>query len=96
LNLLRLATTVPLFGILLSAQDSKPPKQNTAQKNPCDWAQTQLELNQCSGEQYRKTDARLNTIYAKLIGLMGKDITAPQHGNDSDGKNYNETAIQKL
>jgi len=93
---LRLATALLLFPILLSAQNSDPAKQSKAQKNPCDWAQTQQEMNQCSGEQYRKADARLNAIYAKLIGLMGKDITAPQQGNDSDGKNYNETAIQKL
>jgi uncharacterized protein YecT (DUF1311 family) len=96
LNSLRLATAFLLFAILLSAQNTNPAKQSTSQKSPCDWAQTQQEMNQCSGEQYRKADARLNTLYAKLIGLMEKDIAAAKQENDAEEKNYNEAAIQKL
>ena len=56
LALLSLAT-------LGSAQDSnKDPR-----KGPCDAAMTQLDLNQCYGEQFQKADARLNKLYASLL-----------------------------
>ncbi|SAI58859.1 Uncharacterized protein conserved in bacteria [Bordetella ansorpii] len=40
---------------------------------PCDNATTQAEMNQCSQEAYKATDAELNTAYDKLMGRLKKD-----------------------
>jgi len=57
---------------------------------------TQQEMNQCSGEQYRKADAQLNSVYTKLVHLMEKDLSEDQQRNDLQQKNFDEMAIQKL
>ncbi len=52
-------------------QNVKPlPKQDA---DPCPNAMTQLELNQCAGNEYRKADAHLNAIYSKLMKLLRDD-----------------------
>ncbi len=58
------------FAILGSAQKNKEGAEGAPQKGQCDAAATQLELNQCYGEQFRKADARLNNVYAKLLKQM--------------------------
>jgi len=94
LNSLRLATALLLFAIFLCARNLTPAEQTTSQKNPCDWAKTQQDMNQCSGEQYSKADAHLNSLYAKLMGLLEKDLA--KNANDAEQRAYNELAIQKL
>ena len=96
LNSLRLGMALLLFAISAFVQNNKPHVQSSVQKKPCDWARTQQELNECSGEQYRKADARLNALYSKLMGLLEKDLAEAQRKNDADQKNHDETAIQKL
>jgi uncharacterized protein YecT (DUF1311 family) len=34
--------------------------------NPCDQAVTQMDINECSSDQYKKADAQLNTVYAAI------------------------------
>jgi uncharacterized protein YecT (DUF1311 family) len=96
LNSLRLATVFLFFAILLFVQDSNPAKQSTSQKNPCDWAMTQQDLNQCSGEQYRKADGHLNAVYVKLMNMVEKDLAEAQKQSDAERKAYSETVVQKL
>lgn len=53
------------FGLFALAQ--APKKTQREQKGPCDAATTQLDLNQCYGEQFSKVDAHLNKVYASLL-----------------------------
>ena len=64
------------------AQNSKQRAEESQQKGPCDAAITQLDLNQCYGEQYRNADAHLNKIYGNLLKQLQSEKSA--------------TAIQKL
>jgi uncharacterized protein YecT (DUF1311 family) len=36
-------------------------------KDPCDNAQTQAEMNECQGREYKKADAALNAVYKQLM-----------------------------
>jgi uncharacterized protein YecT (DUF1311 family) len=60
---------VPLLipAVLGSTQNSKQGVEERLQKGPCDAAMTQLDLNECYGEQLRNADAHLNKIYAGLL-----------------------------
>ncbi|HKP38853.1 MAG TPA: lysozyme inhibitor LprI family protein [Pyrinomonadaceae bacterium] len=44
--------------------------QKQKKKEPCDDAQTQLEMNMCAGKAYKEADAELNRVYQKLISLL--------------------------
>lgn len=77
MNSLQPAIGLLIFLVLISfPPNSKPFEQRTAQQNPCDGAKTQLDMNQCSSEQYGKADARLNALYTKLSRLLEKDSAA--------------------
>ena len=39
--------------------------------NPCPDALTQLEINRCAAEQFRKADKRLNVAYKRIMGKLG-------------------------
>jgi uncharacterized protein YecT (DUF1311 family) len=65
-------------------------------KGPCDWAMTQSDMNQCFGEQYKKSDAHLNAVYKKVIALLENDLKAAVADGNNDQKKYAEAAIQKL
>ena len=77
----------------LTAQKAQKPADL---KRPCNEAKTQMELNQCAGEQYRKADARLNAVYRKVLEFMQKDLSDAQNEKDADQIKYNQEAITKL
>jgi len=54
------------------------PEVRPARANPCDNATTQADMNQCTAEEYRKTDAHLNIVYKNLVRLLQKDADEPQ------------------
>ena len=60
-----------------SAQNSKQSAKEAPQKGPCDAAITQLDLNQCYGEQYRNADAHLNKIYGSLLKQLQSEKSSP-------------------
>lgn len=76
--------TVALLALVVSGSAQAPSKEaeGTPQKGPCDAAMTQLDLNQCYGEQFRKADSHLNKVYASLLKQMQSQ--------------KRETAIQEL
>src|SRR3954466_3505594 len=41
--------------------------QAQAKKDPCDNAQTQAEMNECQGREYKKADTALNAVYKQLM-----------------------------
>jgi uncharacterized protein YecT (DUF1311 family) len=75
-----------------------PPKSEDAAigGRVCDQAQSQMELNQCSGQQYRKADDRLNAVYRKALDFMQKDLSDARAHGDADEEKYNLAAIEKL
>ena len=77
-----LTATLLSFAVFVFARDYQKVPERVSQKGPCDAAMTQLDLNQCYGEQFRKADRRLNNVYASLLKQMQSE--------------KNETAIQKL
>ena len=86
-----------IFSVLIFLPlNPKPVEQGSAQANPCDSAQTQTDMNQCSGEQYSKADARLNSLYTKLTSLLEKDAATDRPKRKTGGKEQRQTAIQKL
>src|SRR5262249_1188856 len=54
---------VPTMVSLVTAQQS--PK-----KNPCDKAQTQVEMNDCAAKESRAADQKLNKLYAELSAKL--------------------------
>ncbi|MBZ5643838.1 MAG: DUF1311 domain-containing protein [Acidobacteriia bacterium] len=97
LDLIRLSLFFLLLATISSAgQNSKLGTANKKQENPCGSATTQMQLNQCYGEQYRKVDARLNAVFGNLMRTMQKALTEAVQRNDVDEKKYQESSIQKL
>ncbi|HEY8670017.1 MAG TPA: lysozyme inhibitor LprI family protein [Terriglobales bacterium] len=70
--------------------------RGSAAKDPCDNAMSQMEMNQCSGEQYRKADARLSVVYHKALTFLAADVDEARHRNDNDETKHGATSIQKL
>ena len=52
-----------LAGVSALAQEPK-------KSEPCPNAQTQVELNDCAGREYKKADTELNQTYQKLVALL--------------------------
>jgi len=44
--------------------------QQNGKKNPCDNAQTQVEMNDCAAKEYRAADQKLNKLYADLSSKL--------------------------
>jgi len=57
---------------------------------------TQMEMNQCSGAEYRKADAHLNVVYRRVIAFLESDMRDATTKGDEVEKKHAETAIQKL
>ena len=50
--------------------------QSQKKSEPCPNAQSQAEMNDCAGREYKKADAELNQIYQKLVGMLEADDKA--------------------
>jgi uncharacterized protein YecT (DUF1311 family) len=91
-----------VFGLLLftllglTPQDVKKQTTSKEPKDLCDSAMTQLDMNQCYGDQYSKSDAHLNVLYQKVIQLLEEDMRSSVHQQDEDQRKHSEMAIQKL
>src|SRR5437868_7127096 len=44
--------------------------QNNKKTDPCENAQTQIEMNDCAKREFDKTDAKLNKIYNQLMSKL--------------------------
>jgi uncharacterized protein YecT (DUF1311 family) len=87
------AIFVLLTATTLSSQQQD--KENTPSQ-ACGDAISQMELDQCAGQQYRKADARLNAIYHKTIDLMKGDLADAQKDKDPNQIKYVQQSIDKL
>ncbi len=43
------------------------------QKEPCENAQTTVEMRNCAGKEYKKADAELNSVYRRLMSKLGDE-----------------------
>jgi uncharacterized protein YecT (DUF1311 family) len=84
------------INISTARQAGEPASPAASQEGPCDKAMSQAEMNMCSGEQYRKADVRLNTVYAKALALMQQSLSDARGRNDKQQEAYEQTAIEKL
>jgi uncharacterized protein YecT (DUF1311 family) len=67
-----------LSAALLSIAFCGPPAQAQQTATPCDQAVTQVDMNTCSADQYKKADARLNAVYAALLKWLKSDKVATE------------------
>ena len=44
--------------------------QNQQTPDPCDNAQTTVEMRDCAGKEYQKADAELNQVYKQLMASL--------------------------
>ena len=50
--------------------------QPQKKSEPCPNAQSQAEMNDCAGREYKKADAELNQVYQKLVAMLEADEKA--------------------
>ena len=50
--------------------------QGQKKSEPCPNAQSQAEMNDCAGREYKKTDLELNQTYQKLVAMLDADEKA--------------------
>lgn len=53
-------------------------------------------MNQCSAQEYRKADARLNALYAKLLHAFQKEIAQAARSKDLERKTGGERGLLLL
>ncbi|HJX83584.1 MAG TPA: lysozyme inhibitor LprI family protein [Candidatus Angelobacter sp.] len=73
LSTIHLTMVVWLWFTVAVTPNTPQDKSTSPDQNPCARANTQLEINECSADQYRKADARLNSLYAKIAADLQKD-----------------------
>ena len=68
--------------LLLTGSRAQRPDQHDRGEapGPCDKASTQLELNQCTAEQYKKADASLNALYKEIGSDLARNNDAAAVG----------------
>jgi uncharacterized protein YecT (DUF1311 family) len=44
--------------------------QGGQDENPCEKAQTTIEMGECAGNEYQKADAELNSVYRQLMSSL--------------------------
>jgi len=47
--------------------------QRRKAKDPCAGAESQAEMNICSGEKFKAADAELNRVYGRLVSRLADD-----------------------
>lgn len=96
MKFLSLATLLILTCAASFAQEARRGAEPAAQANPCEAATTQVELNQCSGEEHLKTDEHLQRVYEKLLEMLQQNARDAKQQKDEALTKQAETALQKL
>lgn len=79
-----------------SAQQSPQTESQATQANPCDTANTQMEINECSAREYKKAGVHLNMEYAKLIRLLQKNSGNTQQQSGGEQRKLETPAVDQL
>jgi uncharacterized protein YecT (DUF1311 family) len=83
------------FGLGWAQREGKTQSPAGSASNPCDKANSQREMNQCSWDEYGKADAHLNAIYRKIMASLQKNLADAQKVNDAQQKSA-EMEIENL
>jgi uncharacterized protein YecT (DUF1311 family) len=62
--------------LLVIAASAYSAGQSQKKREPCPNAQSQAEMNDCAGREYKKADADLNQVYQKLVTMLDADEKA--------------------
>ena len=89
-----LMAVVVLSATLVAAQQTDTSAAKPA--DPCGNANTQMEMNQCSADQFHKAEARLNGMYQKVMGILKKEVTEASQKKDESQASAKRTAIANL
>ncbi|MFZ0883520.1 MAG: lysozyme inhibitor LprI family protein [Candidatus Acidiferrales bacterium] len=95
-SLLAVIFVVALASASSFAQPGARSPSQAEQANPCDAAKTQMEMNECSAEEYKRADAHLNAVYANLVRLLQKESGHPQQQNGKEQRKPETFAVDKL
>jgi uncharacterized protein YecT (DUF1311 family) len=82
--------------LTITAASAQQTQKANDPEQACTDSMSQMELDQCAGQQYRKADARLNAIYHKAVDFMHADLADAQNEKDADQIKYVQQAIDKL
>ncbi len=58
------------FIILCFLMATNTPAQNQQNPDPCDNAQSTVDMGNCAGVEYQKADAELNRVYKQLMASL--------------------------
>jgi len=58
------------FIILCFLMATNAPAQNQQIPDPCDNAQTTVDMGNCAGAEYQKADEKLNRVYKQLMASL--------------------------
>ena len=95
-NLIKSVIVLLVASLALAQQVDRAKPSKADVHGACDDAQTQTEMNLCSGKEYAKADAHLNSIYHKIREQMKSDLAEAENlKNEKDQKSMRET-IEKL
>lgn len=62
--------------LLIIAASAYSAGQPQKRPEPCSNAQSQAEMNDCAGREYKKADIELNQMYQKLVAMLDVDEKA--------------------
>jgi uncharacterized protein YecT (DUF1311 family) len=71
---MKLVLASSLLAIAAGAYSAGQPQKKP---EPCPNAQSQAEMNDCAGREYKKADAELNQVYQKLVAMLDADEKTP-------------------
>ena len=58
------------FIILCFLMTTNAPAQNQQTPDPCDNAQSTVDMGNCAGKEYKEADEELNRVYKKLMASL--------------------------
>jgi uncharacterized protein YecT (DUF1311 family) len=96
LRFLSLAMLWTIIGAASLAQEPHQGAGQTGQANLCESANTQMEMNQCSADQYKKADAHLEAVYENLSRMLQQSADEAKKRNDQTQTNEAEMVVKKL
>ena len=88
------ALSAVLFIVFGPAQQKTGGKQSS--QDPCAGAETQAEANRCTTQQYGEADARLDSLYRKLLGELEKELADARRMKNADQIKYVEKGLTGL
>lgn len=94
-TLLRVMFLALLAGASSEQQSTKSEAQS-GRANSCDAANTQVEMNQCSADEYKKADAHLDTVITNLIRLLQKHSGHARQQSGGEQRKPEPPAVDKL